>query len=63
MYTSNELNDILILIILGIFYLFRNTNSTTKMIWKVIATFFVILFATLMANFIKKELKEWWNKD
>ncbi len=32
-------------------------------IWKVWKYFFVVLFITLTANFLKKEIKEWWLKD
>lgn len=62
-FTSDELNGILILIVIGVLYLLRNTNTFFRAIWKVIATFFIVLFATLMANYVKKELKEWWKKD
>ena len=32
-------------------------------IYHVIRLFFIVLFVTLFANYAKKELKEWWNKD
>jgi len=32
-------------------------------IYDIVRMFFVVLFATLFANYIKKEVKEWWNKD
>jgi hypothetical protein len=32
-------------------------------IYRVIQMFFVVLFVTLFANYAKKEIKEWWNKD
>lgn len=63
MFTSDEWKSILLLAIIVVFYLLRNTNAFFKVVWKLIATFFIVLFATLMANYIKKELKEWWNKD
>ena len=62
-FTSDELNGILILIVIGVLYLLRNTNAFFRVLWKVIATFFIVLFATLLANFAKKEIKQWWNKD
>lgn len=63
MFTSDELHSILLFILIGVLYLLRNTNVFFKVLWKVIATFFIVLFATLMASYIKKELKEWWKKD
>ncbi len=32
-------------------------------LWKMVVAFFIVLFATLLANKIKGELKEWWGKD
>lgn len=32
-------------------------------IYRVVELFFIVLFATLFANYAKKEIKEWWNKD
>ena len=63
MFTPDECRSILLLAIIGVLYLLRNTNTFFRVIWKVVATFFIVLFATLMANYVKKELKEWWNKD
>jgi hypothetical protein len=62
-FTSDELNGLLLLIVIGVLYLLRNTNAFFRVLWKIIATFFIVLFATLMANYAKKEIKEWWNKD
>jgi len=31
--------------------------------WYVIKIFLFVVFGTLLANFAKKEIKEWWNKD
>ena len=63
MFTPDEWRSILLLAIIGVLYLLRNTNAFFRVIWKVVATFFIVLFATLMANYVKKEVKEWWNKD
>ena len=62
-FTSDELNGLLLLIVIGVLYLLRNTNAFFRVLWKIIATFFIVLFATLLANYAKKEIKEWWNKD
>lgn len=32
-------------------------------LWKMVVTFFIVLFATILATKIKNDLKEWWNKD
>lgn len=32
-------------------------------IYHVVRMFFIVLFITLFANYAKKEIKEWWNKD
>ena len=63
MFTPDECRSILLFVIIGVLYLLHNTNTFFRVIWKVVATFFIVLFATLMANYVKKEIKEWWNKD
>ena len=42
-------------------FLLRNTPL--GFLWKMVKMFFIVLFVTLMANKIKGDLKEWWNKD
>ena len=42
-------------------YLLRNTPF--GFVWTIIKMFFIVLFATQMANYIKKEVKDWWRKD
>ena len=32
-------------------------------IYRIVGLFFIVLFAILFANYAKKEIKEWWNKD
>jgi len=43
-----------------VLWILRNTSF--GVLWKIWVMFFVVLFATLGANFIKDEVKEWWNK-
>ena len=31
--------------------------------WYVIKIFLFVVFGTLLGNYLKKEIKEWWNKD
>ena len=32
-------------------------------LWKMVVTFFIVLFATLLIDRVKKDVKMWWNKD
>lgn len=38
-------------------------NPIIGPIYNLVNMFFMVLFAILMLGFIKKEIKEWWNKD
>ena len=38
-------------------------NPIIGPIYRVVQAFFIVLFVTLFANYAKKEIKEWWNKD
>ena len=63
--THNEILDQvkgagILLIILG-FYIVRNTPF--GFLWKYTKIFFTVLLVILAANFVKKEVKEWWNKN
>jgi hypothetical protein len=31
-------------------------------LWKAYKWFWIVLFAVLMANYVKKEIKDWWDK-
>ena len=43
-----------------VFWVLRDTPF--GFFWKVWKWFWVILFATLLADFAKDEVKKWWNK-
>ena len=43
-------------------YMMRDIPFFGK-IWYTIKIFLFVLFATLLGNYLKKEIKEWWNKD
>ena len=48
----------------GFWWLGRHKNSSIiGPIYRIIQAFFIVLFATLFANYAKKEIKEWWKKD
>jgi len=60
--TQSELECILAWILIGILYIFRNSHPTLKTIWYYVRLFFIILFATLFANYAKDKIKDWWKK-
>ena len=57
--------DTFTLIVFGlvtlVLYLLRNTPL--GFLWTIYKWFWIILFATLLGNYAKKEIKNWWNKD
>ena len=54
----------LYLVIAGVWWLRKNQNHPIiGPIYYIVKMFFIVLFATLMAGYIKKEVKEWWKKD
>ena len=48
----------LILVTLGL-WLLRDTKL--GFLWRVYKLFWLVLFATLLANYAKDKIKEWWN--
>jgi hypothetical protein len=48
--------------VIGLLYLLRNTNPLFRGIWNVLRMFFIVLLATLAANYAKDKVKEWWSK-
>jgi hypothetical protein len=58
---SNETKVAVMLAVVFVIWMLRNTEA--GFIWKWVRTAFLVLFAVLMANYAKKEIKEWWNKD
>jgi hypothetical protein len=60
--TSHEHNIIILYgILLVVIFLLRNTPL--GFLWKWFKIFMIVLFATLLADHIKKDVKAWWNKD
>jgi hypothetical protein len=53
---------VIFFVIMFLLWLFRNVPIIGS-IWKIVSMFFIVLFLTLFANYAKKELKIWWNKD
>jgi energy-coupling factor transporter transmembrane protein EcfT len=66
-YTETPLSphDTFVLIVVGIiiFVMWLLRNTPLGFLWRGFKIFMLVLFATLMANYLKKEIKEWWNKD
>ena len=52
---------VIFFVVMLLLYIFRHI-PIVGVLWKIIAMFFVVLFATLFANYAKKEIKEWWSK-
>ena len=50
----------LILGVIFLLYLLRNVHPIFAWIWYVVKWFFIVLFATLLANYAKDKVKEWW---
>jgi hypothetical protein len=60
---TNQFYAVLLIAAIFVLYLLRNTNPIFGGIWRIIRLFGIVLFVTLFANYAKKEVKEWWNKD
>jgi hypothetical protein len=59
-YTMDE-KQILLALLIGVVYIFKD-KPICGLIWRIIATFFIMLFLVLTANFVKDEVKKWWQK-
>ena len=52
-----------LLILVAIHFLLRLLKGTLlEPIYRIWCLFWVVLFGVFMANYLKKELKEWWNE-
>jgi len=59
---TQEIQSLIAWGIIFVLYLLRNTHPIFGGIWYVIKWFFIILLATLFANYAKDKVKEWWSK-
>jgi len=57
---QQTLEGLLVLGVIFLLYLLRNVHPIFKGIWFVVKWFFIILLATLLANYAKDKVKEWW---
>lgn len=58
---TNQIHGLLIVAVIFVFWILRNTPL--GFLWKFTRMFLIVLFMVLAANYAKKSLKEWWNKD
>jgi flagellar motor component MotA len=56
---SDEAVIILTCVVIFLFYILKDTPL--GFLWRITRLFFIILFATLFANYAKDEIKKWWN--
>lgn len=59
--TISEITTIIVLAVLTL-VLWLLKDTPLGFLWKAYKWFWVILFAVLMANYVKKEIKDWWKK-
>jgi hypothetical protein len=47
-----------------VYIIYKNRNKSKDMagLWRIISMFFIVLLATLGANYAKKSIKDWWSK-
>lgn len=60
---KEELQSLMLCGLILLLYLIRNQHPILKQLWKYVRLFLIILLVTLSANFIKKQLKSWWNEN
>jgi hypothetical protein len=61
----DEAKSFLYLIGLGVvtFALWSLRDTPLGFLWRIYKIFWIVLFATLLLNYAKKQVKEWWKKD
>jgi energy-coupling factor transporter transmembrane protein EcfT len=60
--TPHEITIVVALVVVTI--ILRLLKDTPLgFLWRIYKLFWLVLFATLMANYLKKEIKDWWNKN
>ena len=59
--TISEITTIIVLAVLTL-VLWLLKDTPLGFLWKAYKWFWLILFAVLMANYVKKEKKDWWKK-
>ena len=56
-------HNVIILICVFLLVIFLLRNTPLGFLWKWFKIFMFVLIATILADHIKKGVKEWWNKD
>jgi hypothetical protein len=60
--TEQYVTIFVIAMVVFVSFLFRR-NTVVGIIWGFIKMIITVMVLTLLGNFIKKEIKTWWNKD
>ena len=59
--TTSEVTTVVALgVVTLVLWLIRDTPL--GFLWRAYKWFWIVLFAVLMANYVKKEIKDWWDK-
>lgn len=59
METKSIICWVFLIITTSVLWLLRDTKL--GFLWRVYKMFWIILFATLLANYAKDKIKDWWN--
>jgi hypothetical protein len=55
------IEQLMLALLIGVVYLFKD-KPICGLIWRIMTTFLLMVFLILTANFIKSEVKKWWEK-
>ena len=57
--------DITVVVLFSVFILgaFLLRNTIFGFLWKLVQAFFIALLITIVADRVKKDFKQWWDKD
>lgn len=58
--THEELYAALVMVMVFVIYLLRNTHPLFRGIWEIVKVIGLVLFFILLIGFAKKSVKEWW---
>jgi len=62
--TTESVHQIYGLVMIGVVYvLYLLRHTPLGFLWRGVRIFLLLLFATLLINKFKGDLKDWWNKD
>jgi hypothetical protein len=61
-YEEQQMLQVILGLTVVTFVLYILRQTPLGFLWQIYKWFWIILFATLLLNFAKKEIKEWWGK-